>query len=483
MTHRHLHSSWMIAVGCLGVVIGVWLARDSPLGLFQSIAWLSTGAILIVFAVWRRSGVYVVVALGGGVLIGLWRGSYIAADLRTYDVLIGKTVVLSGKVVEDTETNKRGQIVVRLVDVKIEKENLAGSIWLTAKRGAQYDLKRGDTVVARSKLTEGFGTFAATAYSADILQVNEPRPPDAALAVRDWFGTAVQRVLPEPQASLGLGYLVGQRRGLPEELSAALQTAGLMHIVVASGYNLTILVRLARRLFEKISKYLSLMTSIGMVAFFIAITGLSPSMSRAGLVAVLGLFAWYYGRRFHPVVLLLIAMGVTVMWQPWYAWGDLGWQLSFAAFAGVMIVAPLASAYFFGDKKESGLKRIFIETIAAQVCTLPILLVAFGQLSLIAPIANMIIVPFVPFAMLATLFAGVAELFIPGMATVASLPAQAILTCMTEIITFTGDIPWALQTWQITPIAATAIYVSICGACWYMWRQTKFSLRGSSIVE
>ncbi len=80
---------------------------------------------------------------------------------------------------------------------------------------------------------------------------------------------------------------------------------------------------------------------------------MSPSMSRAGLVAGLSLLAWYYGRRIHPLVLLPLAMAITVMVQPSYAWGDLGWQLSFAAFAGVLIGAPLIQAYFLATRKSS----------------------------------------------------------------------------------------------------------------------------------
>jgi hypothetical protein len=88
-----------------------------------------------------------------------------------------------------------------------------------------------------------------------------------------------------------------------------------------------------------------------MILSFMAITGWSASMTRAGLVAGLSLWAWYYGRKFHPVTLLAIAASVTATVYPPYAWGDIGWALSFAAFAGVMIIAPIVTSYFFGSEK------------------------------------------------------------------------------------------------------------------------------------
>ena len=135
----------------------------------------------------------------------------------------------------------------------------------------------------------GFGTFAGSVYRANILYIKRPQPGDIALHIRDWFANAVRQAVPEPEASLGVSYLVGQRRALPEKLDIALRTAGLTHIVVASGYNLTILVRLARRLFVRISKYLSALVSGNLIIGFIGVTGLSPSITRAGLVTGLSL--------------------------------------------------------------------------------------------------------------------------------------------------------------------------------------------------
>lgn len=448
---------------------------------FVSFGWLLSGIGLILTASFSGRAWMVILAIVGGLSVGVWRGSIVQHDISDYKQIIGRTITVSGGMSDDADKNQRGQMVLRLHDIHIGDKALAGALWVTTSNTP--DIKRSDRVTVHGMITEGFGSFAASMYSAQIRTIKRPVPGDVALQVRDYFASGVRVALSETEASLGLGYLVGQRRGLPQDLDEALQAAGLTHIVVASGYNLTILVRLARRVFEKISKYLSLLFSGGMIVGFIAITGLSPSMSRAGLIAGLSLLAWYYGRRFHPLVLLPFAMAVTLIVQPTYAWGDLGWQLSFAAFAGVMILAPLLQVYFYGDKPERAIRRIFLETIAATLATLPILLVAFGQVSVISPIANMLILPLVPIAMLLTFVAGIGGLIAPMAAIVVGFPAQLILTYMTSTAKFMGSIPWALQDIKFSLVSATAAYTVLAIACIYMSWKTKYDLRRSSLVE
>jgi len=477
-----MHSSWHIATASSGIVIGICLSGLAPDGLFYSIAWLLTGAGLIATSVWKSKVWYICFSLLGGLVIGLWRGSVALGEVTGYESLMGETVTLRGVVKEDVETNKRGQTILRLAVVSIDKSGQNGTIWLTAN--TDKDIQRSDSITAEARLSPGFGSFNASAYSARIISVRPPSTPDIALEVRNWFADGVRKVVKEPQASLGLGYLVGQRRGLPEELDVALKAAGLTHIVVASGYNLTILVRLARRLFERISKYLAFISASGMIVAFIAITGMSPSMSRAGLVAGLSIVAWYYGRRFHPIVLLLFAMAVTLLFNPSYAWGDIGWQLSFAAFGGVMILAPLIQAYFFGDKQDKPLRRILIETISAQICTLPILLLVFGQFSAIAPIANILILPLVPLAMLLTFIAGIGGvLFAEAGSYIVGVPAELLLTYMNVTAGYMGNLPWAVQQASIPLLVAVGMYVVIIIGCAYMSYRTKLSLARTSLIE
>ncbi|RYF28888.1 MAG: ComEC family competence protein [Chloroflexi bacterium] len=423
--HSNIHSSWLILTICLTFVSGVIAAQYVDQALFSSTTWLFVAIILAIIGFYFRSVSMLVCIVIAGCVGGLWRGSVDQVNLSVYQNITGNVAIVRGVVSEDVDSNQRGQKVVRLHDVLIDDHAVAGKIWVTI--GTKADIKRSDILTVRGKVKDGFGNFSVTIYSATLQSIDRPYPGDVALRIRDWFADHIRLAISDPQAALGIGYLVGQRRALPPELDQALQIAGLTHVVVASGYNLTILVRLARRLFVRISKYASVMAASGMVVSFMAVTGMSPSMSRAGLVAGLSLLAWYYGRKFHPLVLLSFAAAVTVLINPGYAWGDLGWQLSFAAFGGVMILAPLGQAYFYGSKKPGTIRQILGETIAAQIATLPILVLAFSQFSNVAVIANALVLPLVPLAMLLTFIAGVVAIIAPAAATLLSLEFWRLL--------------------------------------------------------
>ncbi len=476
---RRVHSSWLLATASCGVVMGVTLAQS--VSDINGVGWLLCALSLIAVISWRRAAYLLPLIIVAGGIVGLWRGSLDQTQLAVYKNLYNAQIVIRGKVADDPDMGKGGQMVLRINNISADGHTLIGKVWVTTAAGK--DIKRGDIVTIKGKLSKGFGNFAGTMYRAQLVMHQRPQPGDVARQVRDWFADSIRTAIPDPQASLGIGYLVGQKRALPPDLSEALQIAGLTHIVVASGYNLTILVRLARRLFVSVSKYLAALSASAMIAAFIAVTGASPSMSRAGLVAGLSLAAWYYGRKFHPLVLLPLAAAVTVLIDPSFAWNDLGWQLSFAAFAGVMIMAPLLQRYFYGDVKPGLIRQILGETISAFIVTLPILVYAFGQFSNVAVLANLLVLPLVPLAMLLTFIAGVGALVVPFAAATIGIPAYWLLTYMTTVTYHVADLPWALTELEMSEWMVVVGYVGIAGFCVYMWRKTNYNLRESNIVE
>lgn len=477
---RTIHVSWLVAALAFGVCVGVISSARAPLWL-SGVVWLLlglglAGASLAVRRTWTIGCIVM-----AGVLIGLWRGTILQHNSLVYQHVIGKMVVLRGIVAEDPDTDTSGSPTLRLRYVSVDGHMLPGEVWvgIASKRPVQ----RSDAVNVKGKLLAGFANFSASMYRAEIVKIQRPVPGDVALAVRDNFAEHVRRGISEPAASLGLGYLVGQRRALPPQLDNALRIAGLMHVVVASGYNLTILVRLGRRLFARISKFVAAAVSSGLIISFYAVTGASPSMARAGLVAFLSLAAWYYGRKFHPLVLLPLAAAITLLIDPSYGWNNLGWSLSFAAFAGVMILAPLGQSYFFGSKKPGTVRQILGETITAQIATLPLLVASFGVFSTVAIFANLLILPLVPLAMLLTFVTGIAGYITPALEHIVALPAQALLDYMVWTAEYCANLPWSQIDLTLAPWGTVVYYLALAAAAGWMWRAARVNLRDSNIVE
>ena len=312
---ERIHITWHVSAIALGFVGGAALAL--VVALSPTVAAVG-GVLLCSVALWRRRRMLIILAFIGGSLLGLARGVDVRGDLAQYRQFYGKMATIEGVIADDVTVVDRG-VRISLRSVTINNTPLSGMVFATVQ-GAERT-QRSDKIAIRAMVDVGFGAYTATA-TGDMVRVERPVPGDVPLHMRDGFAESIRQSISEPSASLGIGYLLGQKSALPNDLIEAMKIAGLTHIVVASGYNLTILVRIGRRLFARVSKYLAMITGVIMIVGFIAMTGLSPSMTRAGLVAGLGLWAWYYGRTFHPITLLGIAAAATVAVNPAYVWGD-----------------------------------------------------------------------------------------------------------------------------------------------------------------
>lgn len=227
---------------------------------------------------------------------------------------------------------------------------------------------------------------------------------------RDWFSERVEKVLPEKEAGLGKSYLLGVKTGLDKKLSENLRMVGLTHIVVASGAHLSILVEIARKIFGRLSRFSGLMFSMLFIVFFMCMVGWTPSILRAGIMAILSLLTWYTGRKIAPLRMIVMVAAVTLMMNPLFL-NSLGWILSFASYIGIMIIGPLIVKFFYGAKKPGFVASTVMMTVAATMMTLPVTLYYFGQVSIISVMANLLILPTLPYAMglvfLSGVFAGV----------------------------------------------------------------------------
>lgn len=477
---RKLHVSWLVMWFAFGVVAGLVLAIWAHISLSLLQVAIIVGSLL--FLTFRNKSVSMVcTAVVAGLVLGMWRGSVMQLALTGYENFYGKQVAVFGTVSEDVVLASDGNQRLQLQKVSIGERQLPGKVWVSTP--ARTDIKRGDNVQFKGLLREGFGNLPASMGRARLVNIERSVHGDVGREVRDWFAGIIRKVIPEPEASLGIGYLVGQRSTLPEDLDGQLRLLGLTHVVVASGYNLTILVRFTRRLFAKVSKYTAFMAALTMVAGFVLMTGFSPSMSRAALVTGLSLAAWYFGRTIQPLVLLALVAAVTGFINPSFVWGDIGWYLSMFSFAGIMILAPLIKHYFFGkDAELRTLPSIVLETMSAQIATLPLIAFIFGQYSPLALPANVLVLPFIPFAMLTTFISGIISVFSLPLGGIIQWPATIILKYMTFTIDKIAQIPGAAAEISYSLPMLIGGYIILVLICVFLWRKTKHNFGKDNIV-
>jgi len=480
---RPVHFSFIPVVLAVGIIVGTILGFAFDLWLLGSPVWLAVAAVLLAANFCFHRAAFLSLALLAGIIVGAFRISLDAGDHQYISQFVGQTIQISGTVYEDPEFdgNVTTLRVNHLVFGDLDRQRpAAGSLYV--KLYNQTDLKRSFKVTLTGKLSAGFGSFAGAIYGPELTAVSVPDPPDLALQFRDHFATLVKKFVPEPEVDLSLGYLLGQRRALPAELLDTMKLVGLTHIIVASGYNLSILVRFSRRAFRRVSRFAALFAGLLLIISFILVAGFSPSMARAGLVASFALLAWYFGRKFHPVKLLLLVASITLLVNPFYI-QDLGWMLSFLSFIGIMIIAPLLVAYFYGETTKPGpITAIAIETTAAQICCLPLLVFFFGTFSIMSVLTNAIILPTIPIAMLLTFATGIAAFFVP-LASVFGWLAAKLLAFHIFVINFFGDLSWAIIAVPPGNVLALLAYPLILAAAFYLQRRTNFRLMSANIVE
>jgi len=454
----------LITVFCLSVIAGIGLARKTSL---VPNFWL--WILLPLLSLFRSKNLaYLLIAMFFGLGLGLWRGGQFMQNVYQIRSLTEKKVTIEATATADAVYSSRSQIEFTANNIKLiepDERPLSGSFKISGF-GAPI-VYRGDRVRVSGKLFPMRGSNQGRiAYAQlEVISTGGSRINNFTRK----FNAGMQSALPEPTASFGLGLLIGQRSTLPAEITAALTAVGLVHIVAVSGYNLTIIVRGVGRL-KLGSKYQKLIISLALIVGFVLVTGFSASIVRAALVSALSLWAWYYGRQVKPLVLISFAAAVTGLWNPFYIWGDLGWYLSFLAFFGVLVIAPLITGRLF-RKPPKLLTMVLIETLAAELMTLPLILMTFSQLSIIALVANVLVVPLVPLAMLLAAVAGLFGAFVPQIAGWFALPARLLLTYMLDIVHMLSSIPAVLIHRSISVFYMIALYVVVLAVIIVLYRR------------
>jgi competence protein ComEC len=303
------------------------------------------------------------------------------------------------------------------------------------------------------------------------------------LTLKERAKETIQRLLPDPQAALLTGILLGDDNGLPPELDEQFRVTGMSHIIAISGFNIAILTGVllaaSRPIFgHKRSAWFVLAG----IALYTILVGADAAVVRAAIMGALFVIAArLLGRpTFAPAGLFAAAIAMTLA-DPYILW-NIGFQLSFAATLGLMLyVGPWsrwAETRFrrFADPETANrltrtLSEIVLATLAAMLLTLPIIAYHFGQLSLVSPLANLFILPAQPGVMIWGGVATLAGMVAPAVGQLFAWVAWLFLTWTIGLVRLFAGFPLASVPISISPLAIVALFASILGLTWYV-RQT-----------
>lgn len=281
------------------------------------------------------------------------------------------------------------------------------------------------------------------------------------------FLETLETVLPEPAVGLGEGLILGVKQALGDDLEDIFRRAGIIHIVVLSGYNIMIIVAFIMLVLGFLPLRLRVVFGLLSIFVFAVLVGLGASVVRASIMAALGLLALSLDRRYHLLRALCLAGSGMLMFNPLLLVHDVGFQLSFLATLGLIMFAPQFESVIHVKKFLFSAKQFLIATIATQLAVLPLLLYQMGQVSVVAVVVNVLVLPLVAPAMLMTFLTGLIALFIPAIVNPFALCAALLLQTIIILATFFASIPYASVTVPQFPFIMVLVLYALLGYVLY----------------
>ncbi|MHB8193925.1 MAG: ComEC/Rec2 family competence protein [Bellilinea sp.] len=293
--------------------------------------------------------------------------------------------------------------------------------------------------------------------------------------LRETAYETLNRIFPQPEAALLSGVLLGLERDLPESTVAAFQDTGTAHIVAISGFNMTILAALLIGLLGRfLPRGWSALAAVTTITLYTLLVGANPAVVRAAIMGSLALFGRLIGRGSSGMTSLAFSAALMCLVNPLLPW-DAGFQLSFTATMGLILYGePLQRAFEgwaavrwgenMGRRLAGPVSEYFLFTLAAQVTTLPVVLMHFKRLSLTSMLANALILPVQPGVMILGGVALIGGMVLPALGQVLAWLAWPLAAYTLRVVELLADIPTgAVSIGEFTPWMALAAYALLFG--------------------
>ncbi len=480
--------------------------------IYLTFGWVA--GILIAAGLWGQAPLaWLLLALILALAVGLlharrrWRWLLLAAVAFTLGAARYSIVPLTSRVAQyngEWNVTLRGIVVAEpdvrdnRVDLRVEVEVITHDFINTFTSGlvlvqAPLDstIHYGDRIAASGFLGTPFvgDTFSYQDYlarygifsimpNAAVRLIGEDRANpvmDAIFDFKDRARRAIAQSLPEPDASLLMGILLGDARGLPPEVSDAFSAVGASHIIAISGFNMAILSGVVMGLLQRfrVRPRWAAVIGISTLVIYSVMVGASASVVRAAIMSsMLVIGAVIRRKSYVPASLAFVALLMSLA-NPLILW-DVGFQLSFFATLGLALFAtpftqlfnnglshvlPRSSASRVGDF----LAEPLVVSIAAQITTLPLIVLYFERLSLLSLVVNLLVLPVQAVLLILGLVATLIAFILPPLAQLLYWLDMLLLSWTIDVVRLFARLPFAEIQLQVEPRWITLFYTLLIG--------------------
>lgn len=469
--------SYLLTTLCIALLSGIGLASwvDLPLAVVFGVFLASLG--LVFWLPRYRRWILVAVAVA---CVGVWRYQAVwpARDQQFIGSYVKQTVTMTGTVVDEPDL-RIANVRYTLGNIRVDgRIALRGKVLVTNRLYPRYGY--GDVVrfTCRLRSPEPFTGFDYDRYLArsdiyalcanpQLTKIGEAghRIRRTLLASKARIQQAIDHSLPEPQSSLFAALLLGTRGGLPRPLLDAFAVAGLTHLIAISGSQITLVINLLGRVapYLGVSRPRAFWGVSALLVAYLILIGTPASAVRAGIMGWMVLLAYHLGRQRHAWPFFAFAAAVMALHEPRVVRDDVGFQLSFAAVAGLILWQPVVERWLRFVPQQLGFREALSMTLAAQLMTLPLVAVYFGRLSLVAPLTNVLVVPLIAVVTVIGMALLAGAWLLPGLGWALLMPVWAALSYLVWVADVSSRLPyaavaWMLPLWTLLPMVALLVW-------------------------
>jgi competence protein ComEC len=397
----------------LGFLVGI-----GTRSLIEVQFWWIWAVIFLLFAklvIFRSRHLGRLLFLSLGILLGVWEMQNELISLNSLE----KEFDFKGEVVVKNmpEVKEKYQEIIVSVQGEQEKEYFLERILLFAKPKPTISFGDQLQLSCKMKIPENkhekfnYQRFLASenifyiCSSAKITKITKGKKKGflaPAFRLREKFEEKIGILFPQAEGAYLAGLLLGGDDRLPENVAENFRITGTTHTVAVSGYNITIIASILMWLGIALGlwRQQAFWFAVFGIIFFVIMIGAPSSAARAAIMGILMLWAMQKGRLANSVRIAIFAATGMVFFSPLVLFYDVGFQLSFLATLGIILIyAPLSILVGIEDDFLE-LKSIVLVTIAAQLGVLGLLVYIFESFSLISILANVLILPLIPVIML-----------------------------------------------------------------------------------
>lgn len=275
------------------------------------------------------------------------------------------------------------------------------------------------------------------------------------------FLKKISTILPSPESELLGGLLLGVKKSLGKEIEEEFRKTGLIHIVVLSGYNITIIIVAVFKFLGFLPRLVKYFIGVGFIVAFAIMVGLGATVVRASIMSIIVILAKISGRESNINRSLVFAALIMVMHNPLIFFYDPSFQLSFVAALGLVNLADKISGYLFFVPEKFEAREIVAATTSTQIAVLPLILKMTGDISIVALPANLIVLPLIPLTMFFGFVTGLLAYIYWPAGFVSGLIPGALLKSELAIVDYFANFKYATVSVPAPGIGLTILFYGL----------------------